>query len=37
MFRINYSKLGLEDVKAAVLAGGGPVSAGELSDWLVGR
>ena len=37
MFRINYSKLGLEEVKAAVLAGGGPVSAGELSDWLVGR
>ena len=37
MFRINYSKLGLEDVKKAVFAGGGPVSAGETSDWLVGR
>ncbi|MBR5932191.1 MAG: MoaF N-terminal domain-containing protein [Lachnospiraceae bacterium] len=37
MYRINYSQLGLEEVKAAVLAGGGPVSAGELSDWLVTR
>ena len=37
MFRINYSKLGLEEVKAAVLGGGGPESAGELCDCLVGK
>ena len=37
MFRINYSKLGLEEVKAAVLGGGGPVSAGELCECLVGK
>ena len=37
MFRINYSKLGLEDVRAAVLSGGGPASAGALSDCLTGK
>ena len=37
MFRINYSKLGLEEVKAAVLGGGGPVCAGELCECLVGK
>ena len=37
MYRINYSCLGLEQVKAAVLAGGGPVSASELSKALVNK
>lgn len=37
MFRINYSKLGLDEVKAAVLGGGGPVCAGELCDCLIGK
>ena len=37
MFRIPYSKLSLGQVKAAVAAGGGPVSAGALSDRLVSK
>ena len=37
MYRINYSCLNLEQVKAAVLAGGGPVSASELSKALVSK
>ena len=37
MYRINYSSLGLEEVKSAVLAGGGPVSASELSGALVSK
>ena len=37
MFRINYSQLGLAEVRAAVLAGGGPVSAGPLSEKLVSK
>ncbi len=37
MFRINYTKLTLEQVKSAVFAGAGPVSAGALSEALTGR
>ena len=37
MYRINYSSLGLQEVKSAVLAGGGPVSASELSGALVSK
>ena len=37
MFRINYSKLGLEEVKSAVFAGGGPTCAGARSDWLISK
>ena len=37
MFRIDYAKLNLEQVRSAVLNGGGPVSAGELSERLVSR
>lgn len=37
MFRFNYSKLDLEQVRKAVLKEGGPACAGELSDWLVSR
>ncbi len=37
MFRIHYNTLGLEQVKAIVAAGRGPVSAGALSDRLVSR
>ena len=37
MYRINYSRLGLDEVRSAVLGGGGPVSASGLSCALVSK